>query len=87
MGAGISGLTEEQLRDWLQAVRRIASLDETAALREVDTLAFGRNSLRLGSTSSIQPESGRLTPSTSDSPPTPPKTKRSGRKPPPLQKS
>jgi hypothetical protein len=41
MGAGISGLTEEQLRDWLQAVRRIASLDETAALREVDTLAFG----------------------------------------------
>jgi hypothetical protein len=36
----LSGLTEAQLRDWLQEVRRIAALDEDAALREVDTLAF-----------------------------------------------
>jgi hypothetical protein len=37
----LSGLTEAQLQNWLQAVRRIAALDEAAALREVDTLAFG----------------------------------------------
>jgi hypothetical protein len=41
MSGGLSGLTEAQLRDWLQEVRRIAALDDTTALREMDTLAFG----------------------------------------------
>jgi hypothetical protein len=37
----LSGLSEDQLRDWLAKLRRIAALDDTTALREVDSLAFG----------------------------------------------
>jgi hypothetical protein len=37
----LSGLKIDQLRDWLQAVRRIAGLDEVSALLEMDNLAFG----------------------------------------------
>jgi hypothetical protein len=37
----LSGLTEAQLRDWLQAIRRVAALDDAAALQELDTLAWG----------------------------------------------
>src|SRR5258705_13254298 len=37
----LSGLTETQLRQYLIEVRRIAVLDDAAALLEVDTMAWG----------------------------------------------
>ena len=41
MITSLSGLTVDQLSEWLQAIRRVAALDDATALREVDTLAWG----------------------------------------------
>ena len=45
----LSGLTEAQLRDVLQAVRRIAALDDVNAAAELDTLVWSISEMVTGS--------------------------------------